>query len=163
MEPLAAEFAPRGVTSVFIYVREAHPGEHLPHHTSFEQKLAHARRFRDEQRVQRRILVDTLDGACHRAYGSLPNMTWILLRGGTIAYKAMWTDAADVRDALENVARLGELRRRGGRLAPFWTERLGFRVVDQAAFTAGLERAGPKAVAEFAAFMRRVPLDRLEE
>lgn len=163
MDPLAAEFAQRGFTSVFIYVREAHPGEHLPHHTSFAQKLAHARRFRDEQHVQRRILLDSLDGACHRAYGSLPNMTWILLRGGTIAYKAMWTDATDVRDAMENVARLGELRRQGGRLAPFWTDRLGFRVVDQAAFTAGLERNGPKAVAEFAAFMRRTPLDRLEE
>jgi hypothetical protein len=36
-------------------------------------------------------------------------------------------------------------------------------VVDQAAFNAGLERSGPKAVAEFAAFTRRVPLDRLEE
>ena len=163
MDPLAAEFAPRGFTSVFIYVREAHPGEYLPHHTSFEQKLAHARRFRDEQHVQRRILVDSLDGTCHRAYGSLPNMTWILLRGGTVAYKAMWTDATDVRDAMENVARLGELRRRGGRLAPFWTDRLGFRVVDQDTFMAGLERNGPKAVAEFAAFMRNTPLDRLDE
>lgn len=163
MDALAAAFASRGFTSVMIYTCEAHPGEYLPHHTSFEQKMAQARRFRDEQRVQRRILVDTLDGACHRAYGGLPNMTWILLRGGTIAYKAMWTDAGDVRDAMENVARIGELRRRGGRLAPFWTERLGYRVVDQAAFTAGLERNGPKAVAEFAAFMRRIPLDRLEE
>jgi len=163
MDPLAAEFEPRGFTSVFIYTREAHPGENLPHHTSFERKLAHAQRFRDEQRVQRRVLVDALDGACHRAYGGLPNMTWILLRGGTIAYKAMWTDAADVRDAMENIARIGEMRQRGGRLAPFWTERLGFRVVDQAAFNAGLERNGPKAVAEFAAFMRHTPLDRLEE
>ena len=163
MDSLAADYADRGFTSLFIYTREAHPGEKLPHHTSFEQKLAMARRFRDEQGVRRRILVDTLDGACHQAYGMLPNMTWILLRGGTIAYKAAWTDAADVRAAMENVARIGELRRHGGRLAPFWTERLGFRVVDQAAFNAGLERNGPKAVAEFEAFMRRVPLDRLEE
>lgn len=163
MDSLAVEFAPRGFTSVFIYTREAHPGESLPHHSSFEQKLAGARRFRDEQHVQRRILVDALGGACHRAYGSLPNMTWILLRGGTIAYKAMWTEAADVRDGMENIARIGALRRQGGRLAPFWTERLGYRVVDQAAFNAGLERNGPKAVAEFAAFMRRAPLDRLEE
>ncbi|HEY7983936.1 MAG TPA: deiodinase-related protein, partial [Ktedonobacterales bacterium] len=90
-------------------------------------------------------------------------MTWIILRGGTIAYKAAWTDASDVRDAMRGIARLGELRRRGGRLAPFWTERLGFRVVDQAAFTAGLERNGPRAVADFAAFMRHTPLDRLDE
>jgi hypothetical protein len=163
MDALAADFAARGFDSLFVYTREAHPGELMPHHTSFEQKLAHARRFRDEQSVRRRILVDSLDGVCHRAYGALPNTTWVILRGGTIAYKAAWTDATDVRLAMENVARIADLRRLGGRLAPFWTERLGFRVVDQAAFNAGLERNGPKAVAEFAAFMRRVPLDNLEE
>jgi len=163
MDSLAANYADRGFASLFIYTREAHPGELLPHHTSFAQKLAQARRFREEQGVRRHILVDSLDGACHRLYGALPNMTWVILRGGTIAYKAAWTDAADVRMAMENVARISELRRQSGRLAPFWTERLGFRVVDQAAFNAGLVRNGPKAVAEFDAFMRRVPLDRLEE
>jgi hypothetical protein len=145
MDLLAAEHTARGFDSLFIYTREAHPGEILPHHTSFARKLAMARLFRDEQQVQRRILVDALDGAGHKLYGALPNMTWVLLRGGLIAYKAAWTDAD------------------GGRLAPFWTERLGYRVVDQAAFNAGLERNGPKAVAEFDAFTRRVPLDRLEE
>jgi hypothetical protein len=163
MDALAAEFAERGFEALFIYTREAHPGEILPHHTSFAQKLAMARRFHEEQGVQRRILVDTLDGAGHKLYGALPNMTWILLRGGLIAYKAAWTDAEDVRMAMENMTRIAELRRRGGRLAPFWTERLGYRVVDQEAFNAGLARNGPKAVAEFEAFTRRVPLDRLEE
>jgi hypothetical protein len=163
MDTLAEDYAARGFDSLFIYTREAHPGEILPHHTSFAQKLAMARRFREEQSVRRRILVDSLDGAGHKRYGALPNMTWILLRGGLIAYKAAWTDAEDVRMAMENVTRIAELRRRGGRLAPFWTERLGYRTVDQAAFNAGLERNGPKAVAEFEAFTRRVPLDRLEE
>jgi hypothetical protein len=163
MDALAAEYAERGFESLFIYTREAHPGEILPHHTSFTQKLAMARRFQQEQGVQRRILVDALDGAGHKAYGALPNMTWILLRGGLIAYKAAWTEAEDVRMAMENVTRIADLRRRGGRLAPFWTERLGYRVVDQAAFNAGLERNGPTAVSEFEAFTRRVPLDRLEE
>jgi hypothetical protein len=163
MEPLAAEFAPLGFRSVFVYTREAHPAERLRHHTSFAQKVARARQFRDEQGVQRQILVDALGGPCHRTYGGLPNMTWIVLRGGTIAYKAAWTDAADVRDAMRGIARLTEMRRQGGRLAPFWTERLGFRIVDQAAFNAGLERNGPQAVADFAAFMRNTPLDRLDE
>src|SRR5688572_31164991 len=39
LEPLAERFAPRGIQFLFIYVREAHPGEHYPHHTSSEQKL----------------------------------------------------------------------------------------------------------------------------
>jgi hypothetical protein len=163
MDALAAQYAERGFASLFIYTREAHPGEILPHHTNFAQKLAMARRFQEEQGVQRRILVDALDGSGHKLYGALPNMTWILLRGGLIAYKAAWTDAEDVRMAMENVTRIADLRRRGGRLAPFWTERLAYRVVDQTTFNAGLERNGPKAVTEFEAFTRRVPLDRLEE
>lgn len=163
MDDLAAEYAAKGVHSVFIYTREAHPGEHLPHHTSFEQKCAHARRFEQEQHVQRTILVDALDGATHRAYGALPNMTWLLMRRGTVAYKAAWTDAGDVRLALENVERIASLRRLGGRLAPFWTERLGFRSVDQGAFNRGLERNGPKAVTEFEEFTRRERLDSLGE
>jgi hypothetical protein len=163
LDALAAESAPRGFTSLFIYTREAHPGELLPHHTNFAQKVAQAHRFRAEQRVQRRILVDGLDGTVHQRFGALPNMTWILLRGGLIAYKAAWTDAEDVRAAMENIARIVDLRRRGGRLAPFWTERLSFRAVDQAAFDTGLVRNGPQAVSDFAAFTSRVPLDRLEE
>lgn len=163
MDELAAQYVSNGVRSAFVYTREAHPGEHLPHHATFAQKLDQARRFVAEQHVQRPILVDALDGPVHRAYGGLPNMTWLLLRGGTIAYKAAWTDAGDVRLALENVARIAALRRLGGRLAPFWTERLGFRSVDQAAFNRGLERNGPKAVAEFEDFTRRERLDSLEE
>lgn len=163
MEPLAAEYAERDVTSLFIYTREAHPGELLPHHSSFAQKLAQARTFRAEHGVRRRILVDALDGPVHRLYGALPNMTWLILRRGTIAYKAAWTDAGDVRLALEGVARLGELRRQGGRLAPFWTERLGYRVVSQAGFEAGLARNGPRAQEDWAAFLRHAKLDRLDE
>jgi hypothetical protein len=163
MDALAAEYAPRGFASAFIYVREAHPGEHMPPHDTFERKLAHARRFRDEQGVRRPILVDALDGAYHRIFGALPNMTLIVLRGGTLAYKGAWTDAADVRDAVEGIVNIAALRRQGGRLAPFWTERLAYRVVDQAAFNAGLERNGPKAATEFAAMVRRAGLDRLDE
>lgn len=163
MEALAQEFAPRGFASAFIYVREAHPGEFMPPHDSFARKLAHARRFRDEQGVRRPILVDSLDGAYHRIFGGLPNMTLIVLRGGTLAYKGAWTDAADVRNAMGQIENIAALRRQGGRLAPFWTERLAYRVVDQAAFNAGLERNGPKAVAEFAAMVRKAGLDRLDE
>jgi hypothetical protein len=163
MDELAEEYSARGFLSSFIYTREAHPGELLPHHTSFAQKLAQARTFRDEQHVRRPIFVDGLDGPLHRLLGAMPNMTWILLRGGTIAYKAAWTAPDDVRRAVEVIAHIPELRRQGGRLAPIWTERLGYRVVDQAAFLRGLERNGPKAVTEFAAFMRGVTLDRLDE
>jgi hypothetical protein len=34
--------------------------------------------LRDEVGIRRPLLVDDLDGAAHRAYGSLPNMTWVI-------------------------------------------------------------------------------------
>ena len=70
----------RGVGSVFLYTHEAHPGENYPHLTSLAQKLEHAKALRDVLDVTRPILVDALDGACHRAYGSMPNMSWIFNR-----------------------------------------------------------------------------------
>src|SRR6266540_4918757 len=101
MEPLAMEYAPRGYRFVFVYTREAHPGEHYPHHTSVDQKLAHARVLRDHHHVQRLILVDDLAGTVHRAYGTLPNMTYVVSRLGKITFKSNWTDDETIRFALE--------------------------------------------------------------
>ncbi len=82
----------------------------------------------------------------HTAYGLMPNMTWVLGRGGVILYKAAWTSAERIGEFLE---------RHEGRPAdplhePFHTEQLELRRRDNEAFTRGLERNGPRAVAEFA-------------
>src|SRR3970040_1718501 len=63
MNQIAGRWDLHGVGSVFLYTHEAHPGEYWPHHTSFEQKLRHARALRDILGVTRPILVDALDGA----------------------------------------------------------------------------------------------------
>ena len=41
--------------SVFVYVREAHPGEHYGHHESFEQKMGLAHEFQRLFDVKRPI------------------------------------------------------------------------------------------------------------
>ena len=73
MNAIADRYRDQGVGSIFLYTHEAHPGEYYPHHTSMEQKLWHARDLCDKLGVTRPILVDALDGACHRAYGSFRN------------------------------------------------------------------------------------------
>jgi hypothetical protein len=115
------------------------------------QKLRHARALRDILGVTRPILVDALDGACHRGYGSMPNMTWIFARSGVPVYKSDWTDHHSVANALDYLLDVTARRRAGERLAPFRVERLDFRERDQEAFYKGLERNGPKAVREFRA------------
>lgn len=149
MNALADRLAESGVGSIFLYTHEAHPGEHYPHHTSLEQKLRHARALRDVLGVTRPILVDALDGACHRAYGSMPNMSWVFNRAGYPIYKSDWTDAGSIAHALEYFLDVSERRRARERLTPFRVERLDFRNQDSAAFYQGLERNGPKAVREF--------------
>lgn len=115
-------------------------------HASLEDKLAAARRLREELPIARTILVDDLEGTTHLAYGGLPNMTWVLGRGGQILYKAMWTSAERVAAFVERYERSPvDLRH-----APFHTEQLEVRVRDADAFQRGLERNGPRAVAEFA-------------
>ena len=149
MNEIADRYRDDGVGSIFLYTHEAHPGEHYPHLTSMEQKRAHARALREVYGVTRAILLDSLDGACHRAYGSMPNMTWIFSGSGRPLYKSDWTDAASVENAIRYFLEVTERRRNRERLAPFRVERLDFRNQDRDAFYAGLARNGPKAVREF--------------
>ena len=149
LDDMAESYADRGVGAVFVYTHEAHPGEHYPHHTSMEQKYRHAQALRDELGVQRPILLDSLDGACHRAYGSMPNMSWIFNRAGVPIYKSDWTDPKSLESALQYFLDVRKRRKSGERLAPFQVERLDYRTQDHEAFFKGLARNGPKAVEEY--------------
>lgn len=151
MNALAERFSEQNVGSIFVYTHEAHPGEQYPHLTSMEQKYRHAQALRDVLGVTRPILLDALDGACHRAYGSMPNMTWVFNASGIPVYKSDWTDHHSVANALEYFLDVSQRRRAKERLAPFRVERLDYRNQDRQAFYRGLERNGPKAVAEFKA------------
>ncbi len=43
--------------------------------------------------VTRLIFVDALERACNRAYGSLPNMSWIFSRSDVPVYKSNWSNS----------------------------------------------------------------------
>lgn len=115
MDQLARDFAEQA-TFLFIYVREAHPDDFPDHpaHKSFEQKWQHALDLRERHHTPRTILVDDLDGTLHNVYGLRPNMSWIIDHAGRVSYKADWTSAADIRNALEDTLRIRELKRQGG-------------------------------------------------
>lgn len=148
MDEIAEKYLKDRVGSIFLYTNEAHPGENYPHLTSLQQKFHHARDLRDKLGVTRPILVDSLDGACHRTFGGMPNMTWIFNRTGIPIYKSDWTDANSVANAIEYFLDVAT-QRKSEPLVPFHVERLDYRKNDRAAFYKGLERNGPKAVKEF--------------
>lgn len=151
MDAILADYQDRGIQSIFIYVREAHPGEYYPNHDTFERKLAHAREMQRIFEMRRPILVDDLTGTAHRAFGGLPNMTYIINSAHTIVFRSDWTDPPTVRAALDYLLDAQERRRNGAKLEPFYAEIMGFRERDEVAFDLALERNGPKAVTEMQA------------
>ena len=112
MEDLAKRYA-EGAHFLFVYTREAHPGEFYPPHQYYEQKLLHAASFRERLGVERTIVVDSLQGKVHRIFGGVSNMSWIVDHTGRVAYRAAWTVADDIERALQEVLAARELKRNG--------------------------------------------------
>ena len=146
---MARRYADRAVRSVFLYVREAHPGENYRHHTTMDDKRHHARAFQQHTGIERRILLDDVEGSAHIGYGMLPNMAWIVGRGGVVYYRAAWTAARDLERALIDSLDGLEGRAAEPPLAPFVSERLAWRVRDMETFRRQLGISGPQAITDF--------------
>jgi hypothetical protein len=151
---MAKEFADKGFVFLFLYTREAHPGQQHGAHTGMEQKLAYAREFREDCQIERPILVDDLSGTVHRLYGELPNMTYLIGRGGRILFRSNWTDVPTIEMMLNYLVNVRARRREGERLAPFYAEFAGYRITDPAKFQAGLHIGGQQAIDDFARMMK---------
>ena len=100
MKQLRAEFP--NVVFLLIYVREAHPGERLHQHRDFEEKRAAAKLLPGRYGEDRPILIDTLDGDMHRAYGMMPNVVYVINPDGIVHYRCNWATVDGVREALSD-------------------------------------------------------------
>jgi hypothetical protein len=54
-------------------------------------------------------------------------MSWVIDHTGRIAFKGGWTVAADLREALELVLRLREMKREGLRVNPYYKEIMDYK------------------------------------
>lgn len=100
---LYEEYASDDVEFLFVYVREAHPGENVPAHQSMEDKIRAAELLREQEDVKMPIVVDNVRGSIHRRYVKLPNPTYIVDKSGRIAFRALWTRPNVVEDALQEL------------------------------------------------------------
>jgi hypothetical protein len=100
MKDVAAEFP--DVEFVTVYVREAHPGERLGPHKSMDDKFKAARKIAPRYGEFRRVLVDNIDGDFHRAYGSMPNVVYVIRPDGTIHYRCNWAAPRLIKEALKD-------------------------------------------------------------
>ncbi len=94
------EFQRRDIEFLLIYVREAHPGETYPCHTSMEQKTRYATALANEEDIHAPVLIDDLEGTIHRTYGFQPNMLYVMDKRGRVVFRALWAEAAALRRAL---------------------------------------------------------------
>ena len=149
LEPLAAEFSDQGISSIFVYTREAHPSDEYPGHETLDQKVRHAQDMAAKWNIRRPMLADDLEGTTHLAFGALPNMSYVLNASGRVLYRADWTDARSIRLALEQIVFEREQRRAGVRTTPYYVEWMPQRVNDRETFLSGLDDIGDRAIDEF--------------
>jgi alkyl hydroperoxide reductase subunit AhpC len=88
---------------LFVYVREAHPGERLPAHDSETKKEAAARLLREEENIEMPIVVDDLAGSIHRKYSRLPNPAFLIDKAGRVAFRSMWANPEELAAAIEEL------------------------------------------------------------
>lgn len=102
MNELAQKYADaEDLVFLVLYVREAHPGGRIGQHVSFEQKLELAQRFETRVPDERRmLLVDDLQGTAHRAYGSMPNMAYVISPDFLVLFRSDWTHVTMIDDIL---------------------------------------------------------------
>jgi thiol-disulfide isomerase/thioredoxin len=151
IDRLARERRDAGVTFVFVYTREHHPGELLPPHRTIEQKLAQARAFQQRTGLSFPVVADQVDGATHRAYGQLPFMAAVVHRSGSLIHRAEWAQASDLAGVLDNLVERDRAEAGGqvGRLS--FTESLRFDEREDAdTLRAYLSLAGGQALADVA-------------
>lgn len=100
MQQLGRDFP--DVEFLVIYVREAHPGERFGHHKGLEDKIKGAIMLAPRYGETRRVLIDTLDGAYHRAHATMPNTCYVIRPDGTVHYRCNWLMIDGLRAALED-------------------------------------------------------------
>jgi peroxiredoxin len=100
---LYEDYSDDDVQFLFVYVREAHPGDDLPAHGSMDDKAEAAELFREEEKVQIPILLDKLEGKVHRQYGGMPNPTYVIDKSGKVAFRALWTRPRVVEEAIDEL------------------------------------------------------------
>lgn len=94
------------VAFLVVYVREAHPGERLSQHKSFEEKKQAATLLAPRYGEERPVYIDAYEGDMHKSYGGMPNIVYVINPEGKVHYRCNWATVDGVREALSDRSRL---------------------------------------------------------
>ncbi len=127
-----------------MVVRQAHPGELRHRYTTFEQKLAGARVYKEQEALPWPVLVDDLAGTMHEAYSrGMADPTFLIDVDGNVAFYGMWTHAPTLSQAV------GELLTKGGRGVAGGLDRTPHLLASFVDGYRGPRRGGRRAVLEY--------------
>jgi alkyl hydroperoxide reductase subunit AhpC len=146
---LQREFQDRDVSFFLLYTRESHPAENYPSHSSWEQKLAHARDLQRLENVQFPIIVDRLDGKIHRSYGMWPNALFVIHRDGRLILRSNMANHSELRQFLDDLMAADQAAAEGRVLHLQYSERIVPHEADQETHRRVYQRAGAKAFTDY--------------
>jgi len=146
---LQQDFDGKGISFFLLYTRESHPAENYPSHRSWEQKLAHAHDLKRLEDVRFPLLVDTLDGRIHRAYGVWPNALFAVHKDGRLIFRSNMANHRELRQFLEDLVAAEQAAQEGQVLHLQYSERVVPHEADRATHRRVYERAGPKAFEDY--------------
>jgi hypothetical protein len=136
LKDLHREFSDR-VDFVTLYVREAHPGEHVDQPQDAKTKMQHARAYQERDGIPWPVVVDDLDGSLHRRLGPA-DTGYAVGADGLVAARTLWAaDARAVQDALAAAAAGDTIDERRTRVLPI--------VVGASELKRIFDLAGPRA------------------
>jgi peroxiredoxin len=146
---LQREFQDRDVSFFLLYTRESHPAENYPSHSSWEQKLAHARDLQRLENVQVALIVDSLDGEIHRSYGTWPNALFVIHRDGRLILRSNMANHGELRQFLDDLMAADQAAAEGRVQHLQYSERIIPHEADQATHRRVYQRAGTKAFEDY--------------
>ncbi len=127
-----------------MFIHQAHPGGERHRYTSFDEKLAGAREYRQLEQLPWPVLVDDLAGTMHEAYSrGMADPTFLIDADGKVAFYGMWTHAPTLNRAI------GELLRNNGRGQALGLDRTPHLLASFVDGYRGPRRGGRRAVLEY--------------
>jgi hypothetical protein len=88
------------ITFFDILIRQAHPGPEARPYRTFADKMADAKRYKQQDAIEYSVLVDDLDGSTHHAYGGMADPSYLIDADGRVAFYDMWTHVPTLHRAL---------------------------------------------------------------
>jgi len=129
---------------VDVFIHQAHPGEVRHHYTTFEDKLAGAQEYKQQEELPWPVLVDDLAGTAHLEYSrGMADPTFLIDADGRVAFYGMWTHAPTLNRAI------AELLDKGGRGQAVGLDRTPHLLASFVDGYRGPRRGGRRGVLEY--------------